>query len=163
MHPRTIGILVGSILLLGLVMRVVIFRTGLLPVSEELILKKATSLTIGYTTAAGPKSLTINQPEQLVDLFAVLELRPPNERHDRMEQWGGGGGGMVGASGAVTFHFPDGTSRTLYFQGSNWLGRSEVNPRFYDRLREQVSRAEGRPVRFLQENPLDAPWIEKKD
>ena len=34
MHPRTVAILVGSILLLGLIMRVVIYQTGLLPVRD---------------------------------------------------------------------------------------------------------------------------------
>ena len=61
MHPRTVAILVGSILLLGLVMRVVIFQTGLLPVSQELILKQATALTVPYTSDGVLKTVTIEE------------------------------------------------------------------------------------------------------
>ncbi len=155
MHPRTIGILVGSILLLALVMRVVIYQTGLLPVSEELILKQATALTVGYTLAGVPKSVTINQPEQLADLFAVLDLYRANESKVEMPAFAGPGG-MPGVGASVMFHFPDGTSRVMYFNGANWLGGSEVNPRFYERLRAHISRIEGRPVHILQENLWDA-------
>jgi hypothetical protein len=62
MHPRTVAIVVGSILLLGLIMRVVIYQTGLLPVSEELILKQATALTVPYTSAGVLKTMTIRRP-----------------------------------------------------------------------------------------------------
>jgi hypothetical protein len=152
MHPRTIAILVGSILLLGLVMRVVIYQTGLLPVSEELILKKATALTVPYTSAGVLKTVTISRPEELADLFAVLQISRPNERND-MIPWGGPG--MPGpAGGTVTFRFPDGTTQQLSFQGPGWLGPFHVNPRFYEKLCAYATRAEGgRPVQVLQDNP----------
>jgi hypothetical protein len=150
MHPRTVAIVVGSILLLGLVMRVVIYQTGLLPVSQELILKKATALTVGYTNAGALKTLTINRPEELADVFAALQISRPNERDDVMAFGGPGVPGQAG--GTVTFHFPDGTSQQLSFQGAGWLGPFHVNPLFYHKLREYVRRAEGRPVDLLEDN-----------
>jgi hypothetical protein len=153
MHPRTIAILVGSILLLGLVMRVVVYETGLLPVSQELILKQATALTVGYTSAGALKTVTINRPAELADLFAVLQVRRPDERGDVIALGGPPGLGPGGAGATVTFHFPDGTARQLAFQGPGWLGPFHANPRFYQKLCDYVSRAEGRPVELLQDNP----------
>jgi hypothetical protein len=155
MHPRTIAILVGSVLAVSLVLRAVIYHAGLLPLSEEIVLKKATSLTVTYT-AGQPKTLTITDPEQLADLFSVLELHAPDrgqEPIDRQQFVAGQGSG-----GPVTFHFPSGRPRTLFFASPNWLGQSEVNPRFYASLCAYISRAEGgrRIDLFVDNDPAKA-------
>ena len=49
MHPRTLIILVAAILLASFGVRLVVFEYGLLPVSEQALLKKATSLTVSYS------------------------------------------------------------------------------------------------------------------
>jgi hypothetical protein len=151
MHPRTVAILTASILLLALGMRVVVYQTGLLPVSEELILKQATALTVAYVSGGKLKSLTISQPEQLQELFAVLDLRHDTNRRDEILAVNGPGP-PFGGTGQVTFHFPDRSTRQMYFRGPNWLEDREVNPRFYAKLCEYVSRAEGRPVQLLRDN-----------
>lgn len=150
MHPRTVAILVALILLLALVMRAVIYHTGLLPVSEELVLKQAVALTVTYSNRGNFKMLTIDRPEQLAEVFAVLDLRRNDPRKDDMifnQQ------GLLALGGQVTFHFPDRTTRLMVFRGQNWLEDAEVNPRFYAKLCELVSRAEGRPMQLLQDNP----------
>jgi hypothetical protein len=152
MHPRTIAILVGSILAVALVLRAVILHAGLLPLSEEIVLKKATSLTITYT-ASVPKSVTISDPGQLADLFSVLELKDvPDETAQEKGMWAGRGTG-----GPVMFHFPNGLPRTLYFTSPEWLGRSQVNPRFYEKLCAHLSRVEGRRIDLFIDNGPGIP------
>jgi hypothetical protein len=53
----------------------------------------------------------------------------------------------------VTFHFPDGSSQKLTFERPNWLGTSEVDPRFYHALCQLASRTEGRPVELFPNEP----------
>src|SRR4051794_24218044 len=120
MHPRTVAPLVGAILLGALGLRGGVFQGGLLPVSEEGVLKKATALTVRYEVQGLSKSLTLTRPEELADLFSVLEFRKGKE-DDRLPH---------GRRGGVKFHFPDGTIRELPFHSRSWLGESAVSPRF---------------------------------
>jgi hypothetical protein len=160
MHPRTVAILAASILLLALGMRVVVYQTGLLPVSEELILKQAIALTVTYSSEGKAKTLFVNRPEQLQALFAVLDLRPAGERPTTqdLKVWPVATG-VLPIAPSVTFHFPDGSRRQMYFQGQNWLEDFGVNPRFYAKLCEYASRAEGRPVQLLH----DDRWPQEGD
>src|SRR5947209_2131602 len=119
MHPRTVAILAASSLLLALVMRVVVYQTGLMPVSEELILKKAIALTVTYPSGGQARTLFINRPEQLEELFAALELRHTNDSHrkiDMVPPIQPVANMVLPIAPGVTFHFPDGTRRQMYFQ-----------------------------------------------
>jgi hypothetical protein len=158
MHPRTIAILVGAILLVSLGLRVALHEGDLLFQSEEGVLKQATSLSVVYRTAAGQKTLTITKPEELADLFSVLDLRRPRPRDEEDVAVPFGARGPVG--GTVTFHFPDGTRQPLQFVSEHRLGDTEVNPRFYEKLCGYVSRAEGRQLNRLDEEPGMQPQLE---
>src|SRR4051794_18476584 len=143
MHPRTVAILIGAILLVSLGVRVLVFQGGLLPLTHEAVLKQATSLTVQYQTANGQKTLTLARPEEVADLLSALELQTPRSAADNevvVAEQGGPGGGIV------TFHFPDGTGLPLRFTSARELGDFQVNPSFYEKLCRYVSRAEGRPV-----------------
>ncbi len=152
MHPRTIAILAGSILIVALVMRVVIHQAGLLPLSQEIVLKKATALTIAYATPAqkAKKTLTITDPAELADLLSVLDIDEGRHPPEHVAFRGGA------TAGPVTFHFPDGRSRGMFFTSPNWLGSNRVNPYFYAKLCALVSRAEqGRQVDLLTNNEAE--------
>ncbi|MCI0464698.1 MAG: hypothetical protein L0Z62_47855 [Gemmataceae bacterium] len=153
MHPRTVGIIVGALLLAGLGVRLFLLDSSWLPVSPQTVLKQARSLTISYDFQGKAKTLTINESADLDALFAVLKLRRGEFREEE-GPWMGGfprGNFPGGAAPAptVTFHFPDGSRQTLTFERPNWLGTSEVDPRFYHALCQLASRAEGRPVELF--------------
>ncbi len=150
MHPRTVVLVVGLILLTSFGLRILIFQTGILPVSEELVMRQAVSLTVTYAVGGQAKTLTVDRPEALEDLFAVFRLRQREAHRDVV--WRGGPVGQVPVGGAVKFHFPDHTARQLQFLSRDWLGEFEVDPRFYQRLCDLVSRAEGRRIDLLDDN-----------
>jgi hypothetical protein len=151
MHPRTVAILVAAILLLSLGVRALVLGGALLPLTEEDVLKHATSLSVAYQTPEGQqKTLTITNPKELADLFSVLELR--YESSDCLIKQGEGPGGKV------TFHYPDGSRQQLEFASEDRLGSFVVNPRFYRGLCRCVSRVERRPIdRLDPENARPFP------
>jgi hypothetical protein len=151
MHPRTVGIVVAGILVFALGMRFAVFHYGLLPVSEEVVLKKAVALSVGYTLDGNNrKSLTITNPDQVEEILSLMELR----RETFRDEWRKGGPGAVPGTADLTFHFHDRSTRTLAFEARDWLGQYRVNPRFYERLREIVSLSERKRIELLDQRPF---------
>jgi hypothetical protein len=149
MHPRTVAILIGAILVVSVGVRVLLFQGELLPLTDEAVLKRATSLTVFYQTANGQKALTVTRPEEVAELLSVLEMRSPRSAADDERA-------LVNrrlAGGKVTFHFPDGTRLPLQFSSEEQLGNSLVSPSFYVKLCRYVSRVEGRAIHQLDAEP----------
>ena len=145
MRPKTAAVVIVSLLLLAVVLRFVVWHTGLLPVSEEVVLKTAASVQLNYSVRGEMKSLDVTDPGELRELLAALHLRREDQPYwDR---------GSVKRN-SVHFYFPDGRSqRGLHFLTPTTLGRYEVDPRFYQKACEIASRAEGRKIELLRNNP----------
>ncbi len=179
MYPRTLLILMVAIILTSFGVRFIVYQYDLLPINEQALLKKATSLTVTYEIQGKdkktgqptlrPKTLTISNPDEMEDLLAVLELRRESYRGemDNGPMVKGRNGGMVavdpwGREGwargtvKVTFHFPDGSIKPrppdeYQFAGPRWLGHWTINEQFYRKLCVHLSRAEGRALDPLLE------------
>ncbi len=178
MHPRTLVIVMGAIVLVSFGVRFVVYQHELLPISEQALLKKAMSLTVAYDVPGKdkkgqpillPKTLTISNPEDIADLLSVLELHRERYRDelDDGPRFRRRNGGMVVAdpwgregwtrgTAKVTFHFPDGSTKPrppdeYQFADPGWLGQWKVNEQFYRKLCGHISRAEGRAVDPLLE------------
>ncbi|MCC6420597.1 MAG: hypothetical protein IT429_20355 [Gemmataceae bacterium] len=167
MQPRTIAILVGAILLVAVGLRVFVYDSALLPVSEEVILKQATQVTVKYTLPHQPdpkkgpilkeKPLLVDRAEDLQALLATLTVRRGQYHDDPGMKWPVAG--WAAPPPAVVFRMPDGKEITLTFERENYVRSSqndwgsEVDPRFYEKVRELVSRAEKRPIDLLQQQP----------
>jgi hypothetical protein len=120
------GILTASVML-----RIIVFRYGLLPVTMEAVLKKAVAIQVVYQTDVGQKQLWIGDRAQVDQLLSVLHtVQYPTGTH-----------GYGHASGRVlmnlNFIMPDGSQRSLYDMAP------DVDPAFFYVLSEIVSRQEG--------------------
>jgi hypothetical protein len=101
-------------------------------------LKRATSLTISYTVkGAQQKSIAVSDPAEVRDLLDALEITDTQS-------------GLFAAQSA-----PGGKSARVVFVGptvldrSNW-GQVHVTRRFYDKVCDVASKAEGRKIDILR-------------
>ncbi len=107
-------------------------------------LKKATSLTLYYTLKPQTlKRVEVTDPAQVKDLLDALDITHTDP-------------GMVYGIkpvGYVEFRLPDRTFRCNFFSKTqldraNW-GQVYVSPRFYEKVCDVASRAEGRRIDVL--------------
>jgi hypothetical protein len=120
------GILTASVLL-----RLVVFRYGLLPVTMEAVLKKAVAIQVLYQTDVGQKQLWIGdraQVDQLLSVLHTMQYAPGSHAYGRAS-----GRALMN----VNFIMPDGSQRSLYGMAP------DVDPAFFYVLSEIVSRHEG--------------------
>jgi hypothetical protein len=148
MRPITAVILSGSILVAAVVLRIVVLHTGFLPVNEEVILRKAVRLRVNYTVRGVVQMTMINDRDEVADLLSSLRIR-----RDREEMiWGGPrfGGGFTNS---VEFVFAGGGARSYSLHQPTLLGHLEIDPLFYSKLTDSVSRRLGWRVNLLGDNP----------
>lgn len=175
MHPRTVFIFVGAILLLGFGARWVVYHYNLLPLNKEMVLRQAVALTVtypvdplktrlettsrvlgmvpglGWAGVSSPeRSVTISRPEDVEDLLASLRLLggSRDNEFDPMPPPGGPGDprNWQGRSTTITFHFPDGKPYTMTFDGPRMLDQQRIEAGFAERLGRVVSQLEGKQV-----------------
>lgn len=109
-------------------------------------LKKATSLTIGYTLKGRTaKSVTVSDPAEVRDLLDALEIT------ETRPGWFGGPSPL----GWVEFVLPDGTVARAVFVSPTQLDRANwgqvfVTRRFYEKANDVASQAEGRRIDLLK-------------
>jgi hypothetical protein len=151
MHPRTLVILVVLTFGLALVGRFVVARFGLLPISEEAVLKKAKAVSVTYYSEGQNKTLVINDRAEVQELLDTLHLL--SEDYYGYSNFG------VPRLNTVIFVFPDNSLRNCGFHGPEpfQLGDNMVDRAFYLKLCELVSRHEGRPVDVLNIPPVPVP------
>ena len=151
MHPRTLVLLLVLIFGLAVTGRFLVVRFGLLPVSEEAVLKRAVAVSVSYQLKGHSKVLTIDNQAELRELLGSLHLLEEN-------YYGYTRFGMPRQQ-SVTFTFPGGKARHCSFEGPQpyRLGSNLVDRTFYDKLCEVVSRHEGQPVDVLDFRPTPIP------
>jgi hypothetical protein len=151
MHPRTLVILVILIFGLAVAGRFLVVHFGLLPVSEEVVLKQAVAVTVTYNFKGHAKTLTIDDRAELRELLATLRVQ-------QEDYYGYVSFGMPRQQ-SITFLFPDGNTRHCRFEGPQpyHLGGNVVDRAFYTKLCELVSRHEGQQVDVLDFHPLAVP------
>lgn len=111
-------------------------------------LRSTKTLAIRYVAQKQPRSLTSDDPQQVADILATIEI-------DRVEK-----GAHVGRMpfGGVDFVLADGTTMATIFVRSTRLERSAWgqiylrHDRFYRKICELASKAEGRPIDVLERN-----------
>jgi hypothetical protein len=142
-------LLILAILAVAVGLRYVVVRFGLLPVSEEAVLRKAVKVTVYYRVGAETKRLDLTGPE-LHELFAALDVR----REDPYRSTGGPyGASATTAAPTVEFHFPNGMARIYALTTRTELGPLTVGPAFQEKLLALAARHEGRPIESLSAAP----------
>jgi hypothetical protein len=155
MQPRTLAIAAFVLLAGSVALRYLVVHFGLLPVSEEAMLKKAVAITVTYFDQDQNKSLSISDPEQLAGLLAALRMQD-----SELYYYSGvtGGGGLWWPTPAtVTFEFSNGLSRGHTFNGPYNLGGYTVDEVFFNKLRTLVSNHEGHDVDILAHPVVISP------
>ncbi len=144
MHPRTLLILL--VLLFGgaFALRFLVIRFALLPVTQEAVLRRATSLSVTYNSPQGYQTQVISDPRELKPLLAAIRV----EQDDYYYSFGSGGRGAN-----LTFHFPSG-QQPLTLESSDKLGSYKVDRAFYDQLNKILSERAGHPVDVLYDQPF---------
>jgi hypothetical protein len=147
MRPRTVVLLFCCLVALGAGVRFLLFSTGWVLRDQGDLLRRATSVTIGYSVQQQKKSLTVSNPEELQEILTNLHVT--NARKGAHLTWK--------AASTVDFAMGDGTVIKTAFVRKNQLDRSDwgqlfVDPRFHEKLCEVVSKTEGKPVDVLKEN-----------
>jgi hypothetical protein len=145
MHPRTMAIVVAGFLLAAIGGRFAVVQFGLLPISEEVVLKKAVALTVNYHVDGKFKTYRISGPSEVREVLAALRVQ--REDYYRYNSWGGGWRPQV------SFHFPNGSRRDQSFEGPNQLGGFMVDRAFCEKLNDIVSRHEGRKIDIFEFPP----------
>src|SRR5262249_19003851 len=121
---------------------------------EEAILKRAVALRVTFTAPQGAvKVVTISNPDDLGPILAELRVR----QEERYREVMFGPRFIVGGRNSVDFVFPNGMARNVSLEAPHLLGDCEVDPRFYHKLCEVLSRMEKRPIDLLRDNP-DVKW-----
>ena len=152
MHPRTVAV-VGVVLLAGAIgLRLLAVHLNWLPVSDEVVLKKAVAISVRYHNGQKFKTLHISDPAEVREVLAQLHM--PDDR----DHYYGFARTMVAPTDqpAISFHFPDGSRRDHILDQMPYQG-FEVNTSFYDKLSEVVSRHEGKRVK-VRPNPPPMNW-----
>lgn len=149
MHPRTVAIIVAGILGLAFGLRWLVFQTGFLPVNDEVVLKTAVALRVTFLVRGNPKSVLIDEREDVQALLTELRVRREGDDYRR---WGGPGPGSNGTT-SVDFIFANGMQRNMPMTYSTQLGHHEIDSRFYAKLCEHLSSREGRRIDILSDNP----------
>src|SRR5580765_1006927 len=118
MHPRTLAIV--CVLLLGgsFAARYLVGRFGLLPISEEVVLKQAVALGVTYYDGGELKTRYITDPVQVSDILATLRIQD-KEDYNGGYYYSGHAGPTAGP--AVEFRFPNGQVRNHRLYGGNSL------------------------------------------
>lgn len=145
MRPRTVFFIVVLILLGAVGMRFLVVRFGLLPVSEQAVLRRAEAITVMYQVNGVPKMLYIGDRTEVNELLASLEIH--NE--DFQYYYGGSSRNFGTNTTQVKFHFPGGTEHSFPVYDRMKLGQFGVAPGFYDKLKAVVSRHEKATVDLL--------------
>ncbi|HYV37073.1 MAG TPA: hypothetical protein VE988_15310 [Gemmataceae bacterium] len=148
MRPRTLAILAFVLLVGSVGLRQVVTYFGLLPVSEEVVLKKAVGLTVVYYVNGKAKSQVISEPAELKDALAALKIDPREEFYTHYYGWGNG------SSASVEFWFPDGTRRRHAIEGPVHLGSYRVDPAFFRKLVEIINKREGKAIDLSRGPPV---------
>jgi hypothetical protein len=153
MQIRTLAIFVVVLLVGAFILRFVVVRFGLLPVSEEVVLRKAAFLTVTYIDGGRSKSLKIKDGAEVREVLATLRIQVTDTSYyDNV--WGGPAPGWSAPLGpSVDFWFPDHTNRSYTISSPHVLGNMTVDPAFGRKLREIVSRHEGHPVDIFAQLP----------
>jgi hypothetical protein len=157
MQPRTLAIVVVVLVGGAIGLRLLVVHFGLLPVSEEAVLKKATAITVTYYNGEKVKSLRISDRDQLREALAALRIHEDRHGHYYGGFAIGMGMGVVPQTG-VTFHFPNGTRREHLFSGGGGYQNLELNGQFCEKLSEIISRHEGKRVDVLSAPPRLMEW-----
>jgi hypothetical protein len=146
MHPRTVAIIVGLILLGSFGMRWLIWHGGLFAVDEETMLKQATAIWVDYQFNGIYMRTGLTKAEDVQALLSTLHLVPMEREHfdDRGKVWGGI---------TIAFQFADGRMHHMHMVNPTWLGRNRVDPRFYQTLCDLISREKGVRVQLLPGAP----------
>jgi hypothetical protein len=118
------------------------------PLFQSSDLKTATSVEITYELAGKRrKSVVVDDPAELRELLAALEITRVEKGDEIMAESKKGN--------AVDFTLPGGTVRHAAFVSATVLDRQGwglvcLTPRFYEKVCELASRAEGRPIDVLR-------------
>src|SRR4051794_15020439 len=133
MQPRTL-VIVAVVLLVGaLGLRFLVFHFGWLPLTEEIVLKKAIALRVDYqvvdtTGAIVGKALVIDDPAEVEEALAALRMK--DDDNEYINGFGRAktprfGAGMAPAitDVEIEFRFNDsGLARKHTFEGPRRLG-----------------------------------------
>jgi hypothetical protein len=145
MHPRTLVLLLILILGGAFALRFLVVRFGLLPVSEEAVLRRASAVTVSYSVRPGVvETQTIDDPRELRELLGTIRIE--NDEYYTTS-------GVSGTTGVVvTFHYPSG-QQMLNVDSPDKLSNYKVDRAFYDTLNRILSDRKGQPVDLLNDHP----------
>jgi hypothetical protein len=149
MRPRTMVIAVLVLLLGAFGVRFLVVRFGLLPISQEAVLRHAVAVTVYYQVDGKSKTLRISDAREMSELLTTLHLR----RND-YSYYAFSGPGYNPGGGMVVFHFPKGQQQSHTMTGINQLGEFAVDPAFHTKLCEIVSRHEKKRIDSLVAPPV---------
>jgi hypothetical protein len=147
MHLRTLGIVLVVIAALALGLRFAVVHFGWLPVSEQIVLKRATMVRVSYYAGPQYKSLTLKDPAEVRELLGSLRITDDGEeRYIYSSSYSRVGG--PASLPSIEFVFPNGQARHYTISGPQpyHLGERVVHEDFYRTLCSIVSRHEGKPV-----------------
>jgi len=147
MHPRTVAIVVLALLAGAVAVRVLVVRFGLLPASEEVVLKKAVAVTVDYFDGSQLKKLRVEDPGEVREVLATLRV----QREDYYGSWNRRPGNNV------MFYFPNGSYRGFPLESPGQLGSFIVDRAFHAKLCEIASRREGKPIDVTRTPPFPVP------
>jgi hypothetical protein len=149
MHPRTVAIIAVALLVGAFVLRLLVVRFGLLPVSDEVVLKKAVAITVHYFDRGKKEVLVITNPGEVSALLATLRIKGNGYSWVAQPQ-------DLDPTPYIVFHFPRGQA-SLPLVSPRSLGGNKIDEAFYTQLNEVISLRRGRPVDILR-GPSGADW-----
>jgi hypothetical protein len=148
MRPRTLVIAILALLIGAFGVRFLVVRFGLLPISQEALLRHAVAVTVYYEVDGKSKAMRISDAGEINELLATLRITR-NEY-----SYGYGGPGYNTGSGVVVFHFPKGQQQSHTMVGTNQMGEYAVDPAFHTKLCEIVSRHEKKKISSVVAQPM---------
>jgi len=143
MLPRTLFAMVFLIVASSLALRFAVVHFGWLPVSQEVVLRKAEAVSITYYVRGLQKTAYIDDPTERQSLLSALSIQ-------RDDNYGYGGLGMANFMNLpITFHFPGMKTQQFNLQSPSQMGHYQIDRAFHEKLNEIVSRREGQKVDVL--------------
>src|SRR5580765_1885684 len=107
MHPRTLAIICVFLLVGSIAARFFVERFELLPISEEVVLKKAVALAVTYSDGGKLKKHYVTDPAQVREVLATLRIKEREDKCLFMFE----SRSMPGTWTTVEFVFPNGYRR----------------------------------------------------
>jgi hypothetical protein len=156
MRPKTLALFIFFLFAAAMVARFCVYRYGLLPVTQEAVLKKALAIRVHFYLDQQMNIRDINESAQVRELLGLLRMTddPRTRYHYAFSRMGAPGGARP--EPALDFVMPGGgrfgSNSTFELVGQNRMGSFDVAPAFFHKINEILSQREGRPIDVFKNN-----------